>query len=76
MNTQVRIIPHSATSTNTDAHTGNSASFKIPEGVSGQSYVFVTNKDVEGTFDSKAVVAGPAIIEVKPEAPSLDYNEA
>jgi hypothetical protein len=63
-------------STNTDAHTGNSASFKIPEGVSGQSYVFVTSKDVEGTFDSKAVVAGPAIIEVKPEAPTLDYNES
>jgi hypothetical protein len=64
------------TSTNTHAHTGNSASFKIPEGVSGQSYVFVTSKDVEGTFDSTAVVAGPAIIEVKPEAPTLDYNEA
>lgn len=65
-----RIMP-----TNTDVRAGKSASFKIPEGVSGQSYVFVTNKDVEGTFDSKAVVAGPAIIEVKPEAPTLDYKE-
>ena len=65
----------SAIRTNINARTGNSASFKIPEGVSGQSYVFVTNKDVEGTFDSKAVVAGPAIIEVKPEAPTLDYKE-
>lgn len=68
--TSYRAIP-----TNTNVRTGKSASFKIPEGVSGQSYVFVTNKDVEGTFDSKAVVAGPAIIEVKPEAPTLDYKE-
>ena len=67
--------PYSAMSTSAKVCTGNSASFKIPEGVSGQSYVFVTNKDVEGTFDSKAVVAGPAIIEVKPEEPTLDYKE-
>lgn len=67
--------PYSVPSTNANAHTGMSASFKIPEGVSGQSYVFLTSKDVEGKFDSSAVVAGPAIIEVKPEAPTYDPKE-
>ncbi|KAF2480016.1 ferritin-like domain-containing protein, partial [Neohortaea acidophila] len=43
---------------------GKSISVKIPTGLSGQSYAFVTNQDVEGTFNDKAVIAGPAVVEV------------
>jgi hypothetical protein len=46
---------------------GNTTSVDIPAVVEGQSYVFVTSKDVEGTFDQSAILFGPAILEVKPQ---------
>lgn len=55
---------------------GKSISVKIPTGLSGQSYAFVTNQDVEGTFNDKAVIAGPAVVEVDPPKPALNYTPA
>lgn len=40
----------------------------------GQSYVFVTKSDVEGTFSDTQVLFGPAVLEVKPPAPAIDYT--
>jgi hypothetical protein len=50
---------------------GKTISAAIPETVEGQAYVFVSSKDVETTFDDSAVVFGPAILEVKPQPPTL-----
>ncbi|PGH19006.1 hypothetical protein AJ79_00039 [Helicocarpus griseus UAMH5409] len=44
----------------------------IPEVISGQSYVFLTNAEAQGAIADNIVVAGPAIIEVTPNAPSID----
>jgi hypothetical protein len=54
---------------------GKEFSATIPMGIEGQSYVFVTNKDVSGgpgTLTDAAIVAGPAVIEVTPNAPVFD----
>jgi hypothetical protein len=37
----------------------------IPSAAQGQTYVFVTNSDVEGSFTDGAVLYGPAIVEGK-----------
>jgi len=50
---------------------GKTISAEIPMTVEGQAYVFVSNKDVEKTFDDSAVLFGPAILEVKPQPPTL-----
>jgi hypothetical protein len=50
---------------------GKTISAEIPKTVEGQAYVFVSSKDVETTFDDSAVVFGPAILEVKPQPPTL-----
>lgn len=45
--------------------------------VGGQTYVFVTNKDLEGdftAFSDAAVLFGPAVIEVNPAPPVIHYN--
>ncbi|KAK5119238.1 hypothetical protein LTR85_007852 [Meristemomyces frigidus] len=47
----------------------------IPSVAMGQTYVFVTKSDVEGTFDDSQVIAGPAVLEVTPPAPVLDFSE-
>lgn len=47
----------------------------IPKVAEGQTYVFVTSKDVEGKFDQSAILAGPAILEVKPQPPTYDAKE-
>jgi len=49
----------------------NMISAEIPMTVEGQAYVFVSSKDVETTFDDSAVLFGPAILEVKPQPPTL-----
>jgi hypothetical protein len=35
----------------------------IPSAAQGQTYVFITNSDVEGSFSDRAVLYGPAIVE-------------
>jgi Ferritin-like domain len=37
----------------------------IPSAAQGQTYVFITNSDIEGTFTDSAVLYGPAIVESK-----------
>lgn len=53
---------------------GKTVTAAIPDTVSGQTYVFLSSSDQEKTFSDKAVLAGPAIIEVAPPAPAIDYN--
>lgn len=53
---------------------GNTVTAAIPDTVSGQTYVFISSSDQETTFSDKAVLFGPAIIEVAPPAPAIDYN--
>ncbi len=58
----------------TDRLPGSDISAKIPAGLAGQTYVFVTKSDVETTFSDSAVLFGPAIIEVLPAPPAINYN--
>lgn len=57
---------------------GKSASGAIPSTITGgQTYVFVTSKDVEGDFSTvfdQFVLFGPAIIEVNPAPAAIDYT--
>ena len=57
---------------------GSVASAKVPATiVGGQTYVFVTNKDLEGdftNFSDAAVLFGPAVLEVNPAPPQINYN--
>ncbi|WPG99917.1 Hypothetical protein R9X50_00273800 [Acrodontium crateriforme] len=46
----------------------------IPSVDQGQTYVFVTNCDVEGTLDDTKVLFGPAVLEVNPPAPEINYS--
>lgn len=46
----------------------------IPAGIAGQAYVFVTKSDVETTFSDSQVLFGPAVLEVKPPAPAINYS--
>lgn len=55
---------------------GGMLSAAIPMDVSGQTYVFVTSSAANGTLMDSMVVAGPAIIEVTPPAPSIDFSES
>jgi len=45
----------------------------IPEGISGQSYAFITTANVTAITDA-VVIAGPAIIEVTPMSPTFDLT--
>lgn len=54
---------------------GNTTTATIPTVAEGQTYVFVTSKDVEGKLDQTAIVAGPAILEVKPQPPTYDPKQ-
>lgn len=54
---------------------GKMISAAIPSVAEGQTYVFVSSKDVEGKLDQSAIVAGPAILEVKPQPPTYDSKE-
>jgi hypothetical protein len=54
---------------------GDKFTVTIPMGIEGQSYVFLTSKDVSGgpgNLTDAAIVAGPAVIEVTPNAPVFD----
>lgn len=54
---------------------GKEFTVKIPDGIEGQSYAFVTNSDVTGgpgSLTDAAIAFGPAIIEVTPNAPTYD----
>jgi hypothetical protein len=55
---------------------GDNISADVPTAVEGQSYVFVTSKDANGTLDATTVLAGPAILEVAPQPPTIDFNES
>ncbi|ODH47280.1 hypothetical protein GX48_06621 [Paracoccidioides brasiliensis] len=46
----------------------------IPSVISGQSYVFLTNTDAQGSIADNIIIAGPAIIEVTPGAASIDLG--
>lgn len=48
----------------------------VPNTVAGQVYVFVTKMAANGTLMDADVVAGPAIVEIYPAAPSIDYSQA
>jgi hypothetical protein len=58
----------------TEVLADNTITAEVPAVVEGQSYVFISSKDVEGKLDDTAVLAGPAIVEVKPQPPTIDYN--
>lgn len=57
---------------------GTVATGKVPATiVGGQTYVFITNKDLEGdftAFSDAAVLFGPAVLEVNPAPPVIHYN--
>lgn len=57
---------------------GKSISAAVPdEAVGGQVYVFVTDSDISGTaadYTDDAVLFGPAIVEVTPAAPAIDFS--
>lgn len=53
---------------------GQSISVQVPTQAEGQTYVFISNSDVETTFSESAVLFGPAIVEVTPPPPTLNIN--
>jgi Ferritin-like domain len=53
---------------------GMDISAAIPSVAMGQTYVFVTSSDQEGTLSDAAVQFGPAILEVYPAAPLINYS--
>lgn len=53
---------------------GMSISAMIPSVAMGQTYVLITSSDQEGSLSDVAVLFGPAILEVYPPAPSIDYS--
>ncbi|KAK2762851.1 hypothetical protein FQN54_001026 [Arachnomyces sp. PD_36] len=55
-------------------HQGGVVSATIPVIAQGQTYAFVTNTDISGAFVESAVLAGPAILEVTPSAPTFDLT--
>ena len=52
---------------------GQTVSGKIPDVAMGQTYVFVSSTDVEGSLDDSKVLFGPAVLEVAPPKPALGY---
>jgi hypothetical protein len=52
---------------------GTTFSAAVPATASGQTYVFVTNANVTAITDA-VVLFGPAITDVTPAAPTLDYS--
>ncbi|KAF2763999.1 hypothetical protein EJ03DRAFT_332250 [Teratosphaeria nubilosa] len=54
---------------------GSEISAQIPSEASGQTYIFVTKSKITSIVDSE-VIAGPAIVEVAPAAPAIDFDEA
>ncbi|KAM0717849.1 hypothetical protein Q7P37_006181 [Cladosporium fusiforme] len=54
---------------------GKIATAAIPAVAEGQTYVFITSKDVEGSLDDTAILFGPAILEVAPQPPTYDQKQ-
>jgi len=52
------------------------ATAAIPQQAQGQIYAMMTNAEVSGSIVDSAIVAGPAIIEVTPPAPTVDFSIA
>ncbi|KKZ68064.1 hypothetical protein EMCG_06276 [[Emmonsia] crescens] len=46
----------------------------IPSVISGQSYVFLTNSEARGSIADNIIIAGPAIIEVTPNAARINLS--
>ena len=46
----------------------------IPAEAQGQTYAFVTSSSATGTLTDSSVLFGPAILEVTPDAPSIDFS--
>lgn len=47
----------------------------IPAKIEGQTYVFMTNNGIpSGSLPDSQILMGPAIVEVNPDPPSLDFN--
>jgi hypothetical protein len=53
---------------------GSSISAKIPPKIGGQTYVFVTKSSITSLMDSE-IEYGPAVLEVKPAPPMIDFSE-
>jgi hypothetical protein len=53
---------------------GSDIGANVPDGVSGQTYVFITRSAVNGQLKDEDVVAGPAVLEVSPPDPQLDQT--
>lgn len=63
------------TLTQSNFTTGMDIKATVPSAIMGQSYVFVSKSDVENTFDDSQVLFGPAVLEVAPPAPQLNFNQ-
>ncbi|KAK0302927.1 hypothetical protein LTR82_017707 [Friedmanniomyces endolithicus] len=46
----------------------------VPSQAMGQTYVFVTSRDEKGTLTAADIKYGPAVLEVNPPPPSIDYS--
>ena len=46
----------------------------VPSQAMGQTYVFVTSQDEKGTLTAADIKYGPAVLEVNPPPPSIDYS--
>lgn len=53
---------------------GAKISVQIPSVAAGQTYVFISRTDQEGILVDGNVLFGPAIIEVNPGPPAIDYS--
>jgi hypothetical protein len=53
---------------------GGVLSAVIPAKAQGQTYAFVTNAAASGSLVDSSVIAGPAILEVTPDAPTIDLT--
>ena len=54
---------------------GDMVSVVIPDTVQGQSYAFITNQNVTTSLMDSDVLFGPAIVEVTPPSPRIDFGE-
>ncbi|KAK5691917.1 hypothetical protein LTR97_011088 [Elasticomyces elasticus] len=55
---------------------GKNITAEVPMQAQGQTYVFVTSKSEDGKLVAADVAYGPAILEVNPPAPTVDYAES
>ncbi|KAK4555159.1 hypothetical protein LTR86_007925 [Recurvomyces mirabilis] len=55
---------------------GMNISAVVPSQAMGQTYVFVTSKNENGTLTAGDVEYGPAVLEVAPPAPAIDFSES